>query len=340
MAVVGKSRPVCWVVTDGRAGIKTQALGLAEALARLRPLDIVDKRISIRAPFRSLPRVFWGNPFSRLDADGALLRAPYPDLWIGCGRLSVPLSMAMRRRAPATFTVQLQAPRAPLDRFDLVISPAHDHVRGGNVIETLGALNRLTDAALDAQGKRLAPELTHIPSPRIAVLVGGPVKGAKLDAHSADSVIDALTTLASAGFGLLITPSRRTPVTLKEKLDQFAAAQASAFLWRGQPIAGLDNPYQALLGLSDLVLVTSDSVNMVSEAASTGKSLLLLKWPAPKKFDAFYNALMERGLAQWFSPPYAVDAFKAATGANPDPLNETRRVAQLVLDRWDGRKAG
>ena len=44
-----------WVVSDGRAGIESQALGVAEAVARLRPAEIVVKRVRWRRPLRRLP---------------------------------------------------------------------------------------------------------------------------------------------------------------------------------------------------------------------------------------------------------------------------------------------
>ncbi|MBC7166127.1 MAG: nucleoside-diphosphate sugar epimerase, partial [Phenylobacterium sp.] len=37
--------PSVWVVSDGRAGIENQGLGLAEAMGRERPIDLSVKRI-------------------------------------------------------------------------------------------------------------------------------------------------------------------------------------------------------------------------------------------------------------------------------------------------------
>ena len=46
---------VIWAVSDGRAGIEAQALGLAEAVARVRPAEILVKRIGWRAGLGRLP---------------------------------------------------------------------------------------------------------------------------------------------------------------------------------------------------------------------------------------------------------------------------------------------
>ena len=43
----------CLVITDGRRGIENQALGLAEAAARLRPSDISPLIIDAGAAFKA-----------------------------------------------------------------------------------------------------------------------------------------------------------------------------------------------------------------------------------------------------------------------------------------------
>ncbi|HCW49790.1 MAG TPA: nucleoside-diphosphate sugar epimerase, partial [Brevundimonas sp.] len=46
------ARPLSiWVVSDGRTGIQNQALGLAEAVARLTPADIAIKTVRWRPAF-------------------------------------------------------------------------------------------------------------------------------------------------------------------------------------------------------------------------------------------------------------------------------------------------
>ena len=44
--------PVAWVLHDGKAGMRSQALGLAEATG----FRIVEKPLTIRAPWSLLPR--------------------------------------------------------------------------------------------------------------------------------------------------------------------------------------------------------------------------------------------------------------------------------------------
>lgn len=314
--------PVCWAVSDGRAGIEAQALGLAEAIARRTPLTIVRKRIAVRAPFHALPRQLWRDPLRLVGAASDPLSPPWPDLWIGCGRLSVPFSMAVKRLSPKTFVVQLQNPRAPLRAFDLVIPPDHDGLSGENVFPMLGSPNRLEIEKLRGS---IVPGLAPL-----AVLVGGPNKVFRFDEADAAALAERLVALSMP---LDVTLSRRTPRRAGEVLRDGLGAYAARFF---DPTRGDDpNPYPAMLATARAILVTEDSVNMAAEAASTGKPLFILPlrrapFARARKFDAFHAGLRARGAARRFEGAFATWTYA--------PLDETGRAADEVLRRW--RSAG
>ena len=96
---------------------------------------------------------------------------------------------------------------------------------------------------------------------------------------------------------LLITPSRRTG---EDNLRIFERELAGVphFLWDGQG----DNPYFGMLGLADFIVVTADSVNMVSEAASTGKPVYVFDLPGgSEKFARFHRGLQDDGVTRPFT---------------------------------------
>src|SRR5690349_20637898 len=155
----GAPRPLrIWAVSDGRAGIEAQAQGLAEAVARLRPAHISTRRIGWayglgRLPWRLIP------PSART---GDPIEAPWPDIWIAAGRATLPLSTRMLAWAEGkTFVVQTQDPKAPLDRFDLVVPPEHDGLSGRNVFPILGAPNRLSPEKLAVELARFSERLAR-----------------------------------------------------------------------------------------------------------------------------------------------------------------------------------
>src|SRR3981189_3299089 len=76
--------PVVWVLHDGKPGMASQALGLAEATG----FPFIERQLSARAPWAGLPPQLWLAPFGAVSTEAGPLQPPWPDLVIGCGRLS------------------------------------------------------------------------------------------------------------------------------------------------------------------------------------------------------------------------------------------------------------
>src|SRR5262245_24875371 len=83
-----------WAVSG--AGIAAQALGLAEAIARRTPAEITSKTVALRTPYSFFPSGFVPTPRHALTDNSDAIRPPWPDIWIGCGRATVPLGMGVR----------------------------------------------------------------------------------------------------------------------------------------------------------------------------------------------------------------------------------------------------
>ena len=319
---------VIWAVSDGRAGIENQTLGVAEAVARLRPSQIVVKRIAWKPWLRRLPTPLALLPQALLAEGSDPIAPPWPDLWIGNGRASIPFSIAMRRwSAGRTFVVQLQDPLRATRLFDLVAPPAHDLLTGANVFPMLGSAHRITPEKL-AEGLAQFPELEALPRPRIAVLVGGRSKAFDLPPGRATALADELAELLqTTGGSLLMTFSRRTPeaarALLSDRLKGFPG-----LIWDGAAADPGPNPYLAILAAADHVLVTADSINMVAEAASTGKPVHILPLPGSQaRKDRFHAALVDRGAARAFAG--RLDEWTY------EPLAETLRLANHLIRLLD-----
>lgn len=301
------------MVTDGKSGMESQCLGLAEALG----LEPVSFRISLREPWRALAphlryglaKAFVNNPLS----------PPWPDLLIATGRQSVPASLLLRQQNPRTKRVQIQNPAINPQNFDLVIAPIHDDLWGANVIHTIGALHRATPERLAAVAAELAPRVAHLPRPYIGVLIGGASGAYRFEAEDARVLARELVQQASRlGGSLLVTPSRRTGDDNVEIL-RTGLSGTSAFFWDG---AG-ENPYFGILGLADVLLVTADSVNMITEACATGHPVYVYDLPGGSgKAERFHAGLYLRGYAH----PYRGSLEPLPTSR----LYEMPRVARAV----------
>lgn len=316
-----------WTVTDGRAGIENQALGLAEAIQRLTPADITIKRVRFAPLFDRWPNALRVWPRAMLSPQSDRIEPPFPDLVVANGRSSLPFSTRLKRRSGGrTFVVQLQDPRCDLSGFDLVIPPLHDGLNGPNVFPILGSPNRITPARLAEGAAPFVAALSDLPHPRVAVLIGGRSKAHDLSPERAERLADQIAqAVAAKGGSVMVTFSRRTPGAAKAIL---AARLASlpGLIWDGEG----PNPYFAFLDLADHILVTEDSVNMATEAAGTGKPVQILELDGKSaKIEGFHAALQARGLCRPFEGRLETWSYA--------PLDETDRAAREILSRMQAR---
>ena len=316
--------PTCWALSDGRVGIEIQALGLARALGT----EPVNKRIKARGLWPLLPPRFWSSPLRLLATNSDPLAPPWPDLVVGCGRQAVGFNRAIRKAAGGTcFSVQIQDPKVSLSDFDVVVTPRHDGLRGANVIETLGSMHGLSEALLAEAAATFAPRFAHLPPRRIGVLVGGDSRTHKFTTENALTLASRLQAWTEAEpVGLIVTPSRRTGVEQVALLRR-ALGGLPAEVWDGRG----DNPYRAMLALSDSFVVTSDSVNMACEAAFTGKPIHVAPVEGgTEKFARFHRAMAEAGITRPLDAPLEPWTYP--------PLRETERVAAEIRRRLAERR--
>lgn len=292
------SQATSWIVTDGIPGVENQCLGLAAAVG----LTPQIKRIKMRSPWRQLaPMLRCGMKYA-FASEGDGMVPPWPDILIASGRQSILASLYVRAQSRreggrGTFTIQIQNPRLDPALFDVVITPRHDRLTGANVISPLGSLHRVTPALLATEATKLAPRLVDLPGRKIAVLIGGSNAVYRLTPDLMRTLAAQLAALAAQGYGVMITTSRRTGAENLAIL-RHALKDAPVFLWDGQGA----NPYFGMLGLAEAILVTGDSVNMVSEACSVGKPVMLLplEGAGSEKFRRFHAAFSDGGYIQPF----------------------------------------
>ena len=94
-----------------------------------------------------------------------------------------------------------------------------------------------------------------------------------------------------------------------------------------------DNPYFAYLGAADHIVVTGDSVTMISEACSTGKPVYVVDLDGGSpKFSRFHNTLRDAGHTL---------PFDGRLSTQPaEPLTETADVAAEIHRRIAARRTG
>jgi mitochondrial fission protein ELM1 len=294
-----------WILSEPYAGLQAQALGLAEA-AGLAP-GVVELRP--RRPWSAIGAAFWPLPLAAVG-----MATPPEGLLFTAGGTAAAVGAALRQRGSTV--VQVQNPRMPIEKFDLVVANAHDELTGPNVIVTRTALHRATPARLAEARALWQPRLAHLKRPLVAVLVGGSNGRFRLEAAEGTALAGQLAAMMRRdGVGLAVTPSRRTAPAVRAALAQ--ALTPAAFVW---DMAG-ENPYFGLLACADAVVVTADSVSMVSEAVATGAPVLLAELPGrSRRVGLFLDMLRREGrvrrfagrLETWAASPLDDTAWAAA----------------------------
>ena len=317
----------CLVISDGRRGIENQALGLAEAAARLWPVSIRIHKVENQGLFAKSPA---GLQFALKSKPADYgLSAPYPDIAIGCGRQAIaPLRALKTARGEAIFTVYVQDPKIDPDNFDLVIAPRHDKLSGDNVETLIGSPNRVTADVLSAARTQFEDKISALPAPRVAVLIGGVSKSRSLTADIHAGHMAYVKSLLDTGHGVMLSTSRRTPDWAAHEYKALAEKYPALWLYDG----GEDNPYFAFLGAADAILVTEESTNMLTEACVTGKPVFRLPMGGePGKFASLYTDLEKRCGVTPFAGSITAPAYV--------PLSETADAALRLRARFEARGA-
>ena len=201
-----------WVLDDPRAGIATQAIGIAERLGH---------------PFRRIPLTWnWKSHVAGLVPHGSLMGVASetgletrdreaPALVISAGRRSAPVALWLRAKYGARLVHCMSPGLSGLFRreaFDLLVIPAHDRPPiAPNVMSVLGAPHRVSPLALTQAELAWQERLAHLPQPRVALLVGGPVRSVGMPPVLAHRLGRAVAQLAmNMGGTVMATTSRRT----------------------------------------------------------------------------------------------------------------------------------
>jgi mitochondrial fission protein ELM1 len=298
----------CWWITNGAAGFRTQARGLAEAVIP----GAIEKTVDVRAPWSLAPPALWRLTLMGLDPAKDRLEPPWPDVVVSCGRKAAKAAIAIKRASGGkTVAVHIQDPLAPLSEFDLVIPMRHDAVaEGPNVVPIDLALHDVTPEVLASAAETWRARFADLPRPLMGVLLGGTTKRHDFSAEQGRSLTGRLQALRAEG-GLAITPSRRTPDEVKAVLREAFAGDSGVFLWDETG----DNPYRGILALSDRLVATGDSVSMVSEAVATGHPVAVFDLGGGRRNQRFIRNLVERKIVSRLE----ASPFVPGTGLNSTP---------------------
>ena len=299
------------ILSDNKPGHYKQSLGIVEKMPEPETewFTIKFRRKWRDNLLRLFMCVFGGMPLSTslihtllrwsLTAEtySALTDLRTADIILSTGSSVAAVNLLLGRMLGAK-TVTCRRP-SPLGvrNFDLAILPMFSWQRKKhkpNVCKTVGVPNPISPDTLNTERKRLTQRLNLPDCPRIGLLIGGTDRHETIttaDAEQLSEICKAVATKMNAQ--ILVTTSRRTPTEVTKHLTATLkhSEWCPLFIEPDTP-SELADPYQAVLALSDLLIVTADSFSMVCEAASTGRQVIVLTLSRetarkPKRYNVY-----------------------------------------------------
>ena len=297
---------IIWLITDGKRGHENQSRGLAEAIARIKPVEIIT--LEIETCHASWLQAMRGH-FPPAD------HLTRPDLIIGTGSRTHSTILSAGRASGAP-TIVLMAPwRRTLSWFTLCISPEHDEKSAANLISTKGALNIVRPSSTQADNRGL-------------ILIGGPSTHHNWDEAQLQTQLQTILENNSA-IQWRLTTSRRTPKSTTAKLLKIAHKQLEVVPVEETPPDWL--PEQ--LSLASCAWVTEDSVSMVYEALTSGARVGILAVPRKNKSSRVIRGL-DNLIADRRAAAFDSKQADLLVHPKPDPLQEADRIAHIVADKF------
>ena len=307
------------ILSDKKPGHYKQSLGIVEKMPECRTvwLEIQFRRKWRDNLLRVFMCIFGGVPLPislirRLlrwslipESYNALVQHQTADIILSTGSSVAAVNLLLGRILRA-MTVTCRRPSPVGTRyFDLAILPMiswHHASRKDNICRTIGVPNPISPESLDAKRKQLERALNLSDCPRIGVLLGGTDRHETITRDEAEGLSEICkVTAEQMNAQILVTTSRRTP----PKVTAYMVSTVKHADWcplfiTPDTSSELEDPYQAILALSDLLIVTADSFSMVCEAASSGRTVIVLmlseeKTRLPKRY-AVYRYMEEHSI--------------------------------------------
>ena len=348
------------VLDDGFKGNFNQASGIAQAF----PSAIIKiLKVKLKGPSYYLPSRKGSYPIaSKVLSVLCILRAwksgriilkllltekwvwkEHFDMIISAGSVLAPVNLIISKDKKANSINVMVPALVPLKLFDFAVIPYHDFLRLRNkrlknLIVTMGAPNCITDRMLEEKRKRLK-NILSIPQDKeiIGILIGGDDQNYKISVRWAELLLDAINPLKES-YGFIITTSRRT----KREVVSFIQKKVKddrAIIYAEFPGYTNISYYPGILSLCRYILVTEDSVNMVSEAATSGNPVIILGVERKKEkrivFDITLENLVKKGYAEYLGAEKLntlEEKLREISGKKYNKLNEAEECVRKILE--------
>lgn len=348
------------VLDDGKAGHLNQSMAVAENIRKARiaggykveDTKIITVKVKFATPWKRAALGICAS-FAGWRCHGCMrcmkacldaqtyetLMKTYSDFVISCGSSLAGVNIFMSKENNAkNIVIMKPGIFSGLGKFKLALIPQHDNpARRKNVVATVLAPN-LVDKDKILRDAEVMVRRVHVgTSGAVGVFVGGDNPEYAFSESIAASLADNLAGFCGkSGADILLTTSRRTSAGSAEVLKEKAKKSDKFKLLI---IANEKNPPETvggILSMSKVIVVSAESISMVSEAIASGKPVVAFRLAKKKvgitKHERALEMLEERGYLTVCDVGDISKALSRAWGApaQTKDLDDNERILEAV----------
>jgi len=281
------------ILKDGKTGHLRQAQAVAGSItAQTAPVTVTEIDIEYRNGFLEKLALFFvlnfldfiPNPLGLLriflkDDSWQKLDRQFCDIVICSGSQTRAAGLLLARENLAkVISIMKPVPFSP-NRFDLSIIPEHDHPKKNKrILVTTGALNLVTPRYLEESLRQLKEKIKFKPGAKIGVIIGGDSRDYRLSAQTAETMLSQVKEFAQKyDLEIMLTTSRRTSPEI-DKLVASALKDYPRCIFKVFPNEkNYDYALAGILAACDYLVVSGESISMISEAAAAGRNTVVFR---------------------------------------------------------------
>ncbi len=313
----------CLILLIGIRGIDNQSIALAKNLG----FEFKKIKIQINPFLTTFP--FFGHLFNNLGNNLKLIKKYNFKYLITTGKKLSGVSVALKKiYGKKIINIHLQKPNFNSKYFDILVTPEHDKFyRKNNIIKIIGSLVPFNEIEIKKKNPLIEKKFKYFKSPNVLVLLGGKSKRfTPTNTDYSKLLLDIKYAAKKISANVIICQSRRTPENVSYLIKQIFSDFTNHYY-----ISKKDEPniYPSIIKICDYIVVTNDSVNMISETASTTKSLFLGYLNKEKsKLKSFHEKILKNNNIKVFKKSFY--NFKKIPLDNKKKLNKDFK---LILNK-------
>jgi len=360
------------VLADGKAGHFNQAMAVADMVEQALASRLESRKIKEKPVVKiCVSEVKFKNKFTKMllnlssifaskRCQGCLkclkfcltkesfesLKNKYADIIISCGASAVAANIFLKYENNAKNVVIMKPGPGRSKKIDLIILPRHDTASGfagrhrpltESILVTEGAPNRITEKTIKESMPKIMGEERGSEG-GIGIIIGGDTKGFRLAEDDVETVLDEVLRISGErGVEIFVSTSRRTPPQIDRLLKEKLNGNKLCRLLIIANEKNIDGAVAGIFGLSDIIVTSPESMSMISEAASSGKHVLVFKGKAEKfKYGRMISNLERQGYLQTARPEAICDRIRHILDTKPavkrldDKQKITERLKGLI----------